>query len=154
MGLSLMEDQIYGDYWCLETQFLCDIFFMFANTCLHVMSQRHDVTSTLIAIQFDSLCANCRFLKTGLADHIGVLQTPIRLCYTFWYFSLRDRSNIRNMPAFNWLLEVPVISVKQMKVDTRFDFFRRLTNVICSFVEMTQKYFWKLQNMLRITVMV
>ena len=50
---------------------------MFANTRLHVMSQRHDITLTLIAIQYDSLCANCQFLKTGLVDHIGVLQAPI-----------------------------------------------------------------------------
>ena len=31
----------------------------------------------IIAIQCDSLCTNCRFLKIGLVDHIGVLQTPI-----------------------------------------------------------------------------
>ena len=47
--------------------------FMFANTRLHVTSQSHDVMSTSIAIQSDSLCANCRFLKTGLVGHIGVL---------------------------------------------------------------------------------
>ena len=50
-------------------------FFMFANTRLHVTSKHYDVTSTLIAIQCDSLCANCGFLKTSLVDHIGVLQT-------------------------------------------------------------------------------
>ena len=54
-------------------------FFMFANTCLHVMSQRHDVTS--IAIQCDSLCANCQFLKTGLVDYIGVLPTPVTVAH-------------------------------------------------------------------------
>ena len=54
-------------------------FFIFANTRLHVMSQCHDVMLTLIAIQCDPLCANCRFLKTGLVDHIGVLQTAITL---------------------------------------------------------------------------
>ena len=47
-------------------------FFMLANAHLHVTSQCHDITSTLIAIQCDSLCTNCRFLKTGLVDHIGV----------------------------------------------------------------------------------
>ena len=47
-----------------------------ANTRLHVVLQCHDVTSTLIAIQCNSLHANCRFLKTGLLDHIGVRQTP------------------------------------------------------------------------------
>ena len=30
------------------------------------------------SIHCDSLCANCRFLKTGLVDYIGVLQTPIK----------------------------------------------------------------------------
>ena len=50
---------------------------MFTNTHLHVTSQHHDVTSTLIAIQCDSLCTNCRFLNTGLVDHKGVIQTPI-----------------------------------------------------------------------------
>ena len=49
-------------------------FFMLANTRLHVTSQCHDVTVTLIAIQCD-----CRFLKTGLVDHIGVLQIPITI---------------------------------------------------------------------------
>ena len=44
---------------------------MFANTNLHLTSQCHDVTLTLIAIQCDSLCTNCQFLKTGLVDHIG-----------------------------------------------------------------------------------
>ena len=40
------------DYWCLPTQsFYVTSFFMFANTCLHVTSQHHDVMSTLIAIQ-------------------------------------------------------------------------------------------------------
>ena len=39
-------------------------FFMFANTYLHVTSQCHDVTSTLIAIQCVSLCTNiwCKYL--------------------------------------------------------------------------------------------
>ena len=35
-------------------------------------SQHHDITSILIAIQCDSLCTNCQFLKTGIVDHIGV----------------------------------------------------------------------------------
>ena len=65
-------------YWCLQTpSFYVTSFFMFANIHLHVTSQRHDITSTLIAIQCDSLCANCRFLKTGLVDHVDVLQTQI-----------------------------------------------------------------------------
>ena len=50
---------------------------MFANIRLYVTSQRHDIMLTLITIQCDSLCANCRFLKTGLVDHIDVLQTII-----------------------------------------------------------------------------
>ena len=38
----------------------------------------HVDSMTIIAIQCDSLCIrNCWFLKTGLVDHIGVLQTPI-----------------------------------------------------------------------------
>ena len=56
-------------------------FFMFANTFLHVMSH-HDVMSTLIAIQYDSLYVNCRFLKTGLVDYIGVLQTPMKCLWS------------------------------------------------------------------------
>ena len=66
------------DYWCRQTQsFYVASFFMFVNTRLHVTSQCNDVTLTLIAIQSDSLCAPCRFVKTGLVVHIGVLQTPI-----------------------------------------------------------------------------
>ena len=57
-------------------------------------SQRHDITSTLIAIQCDSLCTNCQFLKRGLVDHIGVLQTPIMglgmICLTV-FSGLQDR---------------------------------------------------------------
>ena len=64
--------RLIRDYWCLTS------FFMFANTHLHVTSQHHDITLTLIAIQCGSLCANCRFLETGLVDHKGVLHTPIR----------------------------------------------------------------------------
>ena len=52
-------------------------FFMFANTRLYAMSQRHDITLTLIAIPCDSLCSNFGFLKTGLVEYIGVLQKPI-----------------------------------------------------------------------------
>ena len=50
-------------------------FFMFANTHLYPTSQRHDVTLTLIAIIY---AQNCQFLKTGLVEYIGVLQTPIK----------------------------------------------------------------------------
>ena len=45
-------------------------FFMFAKTRLNVTSQHH------IDINCNSLYTNCRFLKTDLVDHIGVLQTP------------------------------------------------------------------------------
>ena len=61
-----------------------------ANTRLHVcdltMSRRKHPSPcdiTLIAIQCDSLCANCRFLKTSLAEHIGVLQTPIMIVFVY-----------------------------------------------------------------------
>ena len=57
--------RLIRDNWCLQIQsFYVTSFFMFANTYLHVTSQCHDVMSTLIAIHCDSLCANCRFLKT------------------------------------------------------------------------------------------
>ena len=59
-----------------ENSFYVTSFFMFANTHLHVTSQRDDITSTLITIKCNSLCANCRFLKTGLVEHMGVLPTP------------------------------------------------------------------------------
>ena len=52
---------------------------MFLYTRFHVTSQCHDVKLTLSAIQCDSLCANCQFLKTDLVDNIDVLQTPARL---------------------------------------------------------------------------
>ena len=71
LHLALSEHKKYTvNQRLLVSVCLCDVFFMFANThfrvtsqCanthLHVMSQHHDVTSTLIAIQFDSLCTNC-----------------------------------------------------------------------------------------------
>ena len=70
-----INDQIYGKS---EITGVCKhrvstSFFMFANTRLHVNSQHHDVMSTLIVIQCDSLCANCQLLKTGLVDHTDVL---------------------------------------------------------------------------------
>ena len=76
----IRNKRLIRDYWCLQTQsFYVTSFFMFTNTHLHVTSQHHDITSTLIAIQCNSLCISCRFLKTGgLVDPIGVLQTPIR----------------------------------------------------------------------------
>ena len=64
-------------------------FFMFSDIHLHVMSQCHDVTLTLIAIQFDSLCPSCRFLKTGF-DHMGVLQTPIKILCCISIFHILD----------------------------------------------------------------
>ena len=70
------------------TEVLHDVF-MFANTHFHVTSQHHDVTSILIAIQWDSLCSNCRFLKTGLVDHIGVLQTPVTPFLSFQYIDTK-----------------------------------------------------------------
>ena len=52
---------------------------------------------TIIAIHCDSLCTNCRFLKTGLVDHIGVLQAPkIHVHFTtvsFLYLCLKWRTN-------------------------------------------------------------
>ena len=82
---------------------------MFANTRLHVTSQRHDVTSTLIAIQCNSVCAICRFLKTGLVDHIGVLQTPnalLHFCLT-WIIK-----SITNMSGYLDLLLVYIYHIK------------------------------------------
>ena len=49
------------------------------NTHLYARSQCHDVMLTLIEILCDSLCSNFGFLKTGLVEYIGVLQTPIKL---------------------------------------------------------------------------
>ena len=43
-----------------------------ANTRLHVKYV------TIIAIHCNSLCTNCQ-LSTGLVDHIGVLQTPMKV---------------------------------------------------------------------------
>ena len=91
-----------------------DIFFMFANTRLHVTSQCHDVMSTLIVIQCDSLCANCRFQKTGLVDRIGVQQTPMtshRNCVCRQYYSMNNplivgrswRSNMRCSRWTRWM---------------------------------------------------
>ena len=57
-----------------------------------VTSKRHDIMM-IIAIHCDSLCTNCRFLKTGLVDHIGVLQTPkivIQLDLAFAVFHLQS----------------------------------------------------------------
>ena len=48
-------------YWCLMSMFYVTSFVMFANTRLHVTSQRLDIRSTLIGIQCDLLCANCDF---------------------------------------------------------------------------------------------
>ena len=62
--------RLIRDYWCLQTEsFYVTSFFMFANICLHVTLQLHDIMSTLIAIQCDSLFANCQFMKTGLVYH-------------------------------------------------------------------------------------
>ena len=82
-----------------ETQSFLYVFFMFVNTCLHVRSQCHDVTSALIAIQRDSLCANCRFLKTGLVDDIGVLQTPMNseLCFSKIMIQQQNRCYVYGM---------------------------------------------------------
>ena len=82
-----------------NTEFLFDVFFMFANTRLHVTSH-HDVVLTLIAIHCDSLCTNCRFEKKGLVDHIGVLQTPIKLGFSEILF---EQANVANLPNLsNW----------------------------------------------------
>ena len=59
-----------------------------ANAHLYVMSQRHDVTLALIALLRDSLCTNCRFLKTCFVKHIDVQQTPIKLsCSQSFHFT-------------------------------------------------------------------
>ena len=54
---------------------------MSTNTRLHVCdvttSRSHVDIMTIIVLHCDSLCTNCQFLKTGLVDHTGVLQTPI-----------------------------------------------------------------------------
>ena len=50
-----------------NTKFLCDI----------TMSRHHIDIMMIITIFCDSLCTNCRFLKTGLVVHIWVLQTPM-----------------------------------------------------------------------------
>ena len=55
-------------------------FLVSANTRLHVCdvttSWCHIDITTIIVIHCDSLCTNCRFLKTGIKTDIGVLQTP------------------------------------------------------------------------------
>ena len=66
------------------------------NTRLHVVyvtSQHHIDFVTIIAIQCDSLCTNCRFLKTGVVDHIGVL--PIKELYHTQLLFTFKASNIR-----------------------------------------------------------
>ena len=55
-------------------------FFMFANTCLHTtMSWCH------FHINCNYLCSTGQFLKTGLVEYIGVLQTPMN--YLCWMYS-------------------------------------------------------------------
>ena len=56
-----------------------------ANNRLHVMSQRHDITSTLWQ-QLQFALHKFGFQKTGLVDQTGVLQTPIRRrCNYLWH---------------------------------------------------------------------
>ena len=69
-------------YCCLQTQsFYVTSFFMFANTHLHVTSQCHvDINCNSVRFTLGKLS----ILKTGLVDHIGVLQTPMN--HRVWYF--------------------------------------------------------------------
>ena len=54
--------RLIRDYWGLQTPVP-----MYVTSWYHV-----------IAIHCDSLWTNCRFLKTGLVDYIGVLQTSMK----------------------------------------------------------------------------
>ena len=47
------------------------------------MSQRHVDIMMIIAIQCDSLCTNCLFLKTGLVDHIADTNNAFKCKWTF-----------------------------------------------------------------------
>ena len=62
----LVNKPLVRDYWCLKTP-----------VSMYVTSQCHEHRH-----YNDSLCTNCRFLKTGFVDHIGVLQTPIKYVKT------------------------------------------------------------------------
>ena len=54
------------DYWYLQTPI-----------SMYVTLQCHIDIMMIIVIHCDSLWTNCGFLKRGLVDHLGVLQTPI-----------------------------------------------------------------------------
>ena len=69
-------------------------FFHISKHHLHATSQRHDMTSILIAIQCDLLCANCRLLKTGLVDHIGVPQTPNMFTFSLHRYNLTKGADL------------------------------------------------------------
>ena len=75
----LIIKRLIRDYWCLKIP-----------VSMYVMSQMHD--TMIIAVQCDCLCTNCQFLKTGLVDHIDVLQTPMKLSVAT--FSRSDRAVI------------------------------------------------------------
>ena len=63
LNKAIINYKLIRDYWCLQTSIsmhVCDI----------TMSQCHDNCNSM---RF----TNCRFLKTGLVDHICFLQTPI-----------------------------------------------------------------------------
>ena len=76
--LNFNLDKYVPVYKCTVNQRLLvsvTFFFMFANTCLHATSD--DVMLRYVTLRHDitwiaKLWPNCRFLKTGLVDHIGV----------------------------------------------------------------------------------
>ena len=88
------------DHWCLWRLFhVCK----HPSPCNVMTSQCYDVTSTLIAIQCDSLCANCCFLETGIVDNIGVLQTPTRIVVDrkWWDKTLNTSGRYRVFTQFH-----------------------------------------------------
>ena len=79
IGFVVEHHKIIRDYWCLQTQsFYVTSFYVckHPSPCDITMSWHH---ININWIQCDSLCENCRFLKTGLVDHIGVLQIPMSI---------------------------------------------------------------------------
>ena len=65
--LQTLIKRLISDYWCRQTPV----------SMLSVTSQCHVDIMMIIAIHYDSPCTSCPFLKTGLVDHLGVLQTPM-----------------------------------------------------------------------------
>ena len=100
---------------------------MFANTSLHVMSQHHDTNThlygtsqghdvmlTLIAILCNSLCSNFGFLKTGLVEYIGALQTPIKRPVAHKK-SCPALCNIKYYDAGNFLISFEGLKVRNVE---------------------------------------